>query len=248
VRAAGFTVFPVPLLYIGVQLLYVIMMYISVYPVVITMRNSNVYEERSLGIYDDDPLALTQSESEATLTSGMRFKANQGIRRRFTGAAIGQGLKKVVTFHGVGVRKPPKSEDENSRISFIGQQIRGQLAHDLWWLVAAVLIIMTIETAHFLGDPVTFSVFNVLFESVSAYACVGLSMGFPHVSFSFSGAWHPASRIILCLVMLRGRHRGLPVAVDRAVRLPGEKLYKEEEEDSRIRKSKTMQRMMSHGI
>jgi hypothetical protein len=48
--------------------------------------------------------------------------------------------------------------------------------------------------------------------------------------------------------MLRGRHRGLPVAVDRAVRLPGEKLYREEEEDSRIRRSKTMQRITSHGM
>jgi len=26
---------------------------------------------------------------------------------------------------------------------------------------------------------------------------------------------------VLCAVMLRGRHRGLPVALDRAVRLPG---------------------------
>jgi hypothetical protein len=30
------------------------MMYISVFPVVITMRNSNAYEERSLEIYSED--------------------------------------------------------------------------------------------------------------------------------------------------------------------------------------------------
>jgi Trk-type K+ transport system membrane component len=221
------------------------MMYVSVYPVVITMRSSNVYEERSLGIYEDDPMVLAQTEQEATRVPSANPSMAQGIRRRLTGAAIGQGLKKVVTFHGVGVRKPPKAEDDNSRISFIGQQIRGQLAHDLWWLVAAVLVIMTIETGHFNRDPINFSVFNVLFESISAYACVGLSMGFPNVSYSFSGAWHPVSRVVLCLVMLRGRHRGLPVAVDRAVRLPGDKLYKEEEEDAKIRRSKTLNRMMS---
>lgn len=54
VRSGGFYVVPVPGLRIGLLILYVIMMYISVYPVVITMRNSNVYEERSLGIYADD--------------------------------------------------------------------------------------------------------------------------------------------------------------------------------------------------
>ncbi len=55
VRNGGFYVVSIPNLRIGLLILYVIMMYISVYPVVITMRNSNVYEERSLGIYADDP-------------------------------------------------------------------------------------------------------------------------------------------------------------------------------------------------
>ena len=33
---------------------------------------------------------------------------------------------------------------------------------------------------------------------------------------------HTLSKLIVCLVMLRGRHRGLPVALDRAVLLPSE--------------------------
>ncbi|KAK4964122.1 hypothetical protein LTR66_012464, partial [Elasticomyces elasticus] len=45
VRSGGFYVVPISSLRIALQVLYVIMMYISVYPVVITMRNSNVYEE-----------------------------------------------------------------------------------------------------------------------------------------------------------------------------------------------------------
>lgn len=54
VRSGGFYVVAIPTVRIGLQVLYVVMMYISVYPVVITMRNSNVYEERSLGIYAGD--------------------------------------------------------------------------------------------------------------------------------------------------------------------------------------------------
>ncbi|KEY64248.1 hypothetical protein S7711_09040 [Stachybotrys chartarum IBT 7711] len=249
VRAAGFTVIAVPVLFVGVQVLYTVMMYISVYPVVITMRSSNVYEERSLGIYEDDPSVLAQAEAdaEATLVPSGPSEVNT-LRRRNTGAVIGKNLKRVMTFQGVGVRAPPSgAPHEPSRISFIGQQIRGQLAHDLWWLVLAVLIIVTIETYHFLVDPVSYSVFNILFESISAYACVGLSMGLPNTSPSFVGGWYTGSKVVLCLVMLRGRHRGLPVAVDRAVRLPGEKLHREEEEDSRIRRSKTMGRVLSRG-
>lgn len=145
-----------------------------------------------------------------------------------------------MTFHGVGVRRPPQSPEENSRISFIGQQIRGQLAHDLWWLVVAILIITIIETDHFNERPLPYSLFNIMFECVSAYGNIGLSVGHPDDSYSFAGGWHKGSKLVLCLVMLRGRHRGLPVAIDRAVRLPGEKLHKDEEEDSKIRRTKTM--------
>lgn len=78
-----------------------------------------------------------------------------------------------------------------------------------------------------------------VFELVSAYGTVGLSLGIPDVrswnhlvlcpssrleqqNYSFSGALRPLSKLIICLVMLRGRHRGLPVAIDRAVLLPSE--------------------------
>ena len=62
----------------------------------------------------------------------------------------------------------------------------------------------------------------VVFELVSAYGTVGLSLGVPYANFSFSGALSPLSKLIVCAVMLRGRHRGLPVAIDRAVILPFE--------------------------
>ncbi|KAJ1334942.1 Trk/Ktr/HKT type cation transporter [Microdochium nivale] len=51
----------------------------------------------------------------------------------------------------------------------------------------AVLLIAIIETSHFLADPVTYSVFNILFEVVSAYGCVSISLGVPWNNFSFAG-------------------------------------------------------------
>ena len=66
VRSGGFYVVPIPSVRISLQVLYVIMMYISVYPVVITMRNTNVYEERSLGIYADDPDYLAEHTASKT--------------------------------------------------------------------------------------------------------------------------------------------------------------------------------------
>ncbi|KAH6955780.1 cation transport protein-domain-containing protein [Ilyonectria sp. MPI-CAGE-AT-0026] len=250
VRSGGFYIVPISQLYIGLQVLYVIMMYISVYPVVITMRHSNVYEERSLGIYGGDELSNFDSDPEAVSPLLSPNSHNSAQASNTNG--------RTFTWHGVGVPpmkrgntpddgpascRPDRSSNPNSRISFISQQIHGQLAHDIWWLVVAVLVITTIETSNFMADPVTFSVFNIIFEVVSAYGTVGISVGIPTAAYSFSGAWHTASKLILCLVMLRGRHRGLPVALDQAVRLPGEQLHHDEEQDHRIRRSMTRRRM-----
>jgi Trk-type K+ transport system membrane component len=40
---------------------------------------------------------------------------------------------------------------------------------------------------------------------------------------------------MLCLAMLRGRHRGLPVAIDRAIQLPHDVPGEMEEQDHAIR-------------
>ena len=190
------------------------MMYISVYPVAITMRNSNVYEERSLGIYADDPAEKSE-------------EPKQGI------------------FGGLRRRLASHTGPMESRSDFVRQQLRGQLAHDLWWIVLAVLFIMITESGQFESDPVDYSVFNVIFEVISAYGCVGISVGLPNVAYSFCGGWHVLSKLILCAVMLRGRHRGLPVAIDRAVLLPGEHLAAAEEEDAQIRLDRSMTRTTS---
>lgn len=209
VRAGGFYVVAIPGLRIGLLVLYVIMMYISAYPVLITMRNSNVYEERSLGIYADDPQAQQEVEK------------SQGV--------IGR-LKRTLT---------SQQGPTESRGYFVRQQLRGQLAHDLWWIILAILFITITETSQFERDPVDYSVFNFTFEVVSAYGCVGISVGLPNVAYSFCGGWHALSKLILCAVMLRGRHRGLPVTIDRAVLLPGEHLAAAEEEDAQIRLDRT---------
>lgn len=205
------------------------MMYISVYPVVISIRNSNVYEERSLGIYSDD----SEPIADPANSNGVEHPPQTPTSRK---DALISGLKRRMTVHPQNTSKPATVE---TRGYFVRQQLRGQLAHDLWWVVLAILFITIIETSSFERDPVTYSVFNVIFEVISAYGCVGLSIGLPTAAYSFSGGWHVMSKLILCAVMVRGRHRGLPVAIDRAVLLPGEHLAAAEEQDALIRMEKS---------
>ncbi|KAK0381512.1 cation transporter [Colletotrichum limetticola] len=248
VRSGGFYVIPISGLFIGLQLLY---------------------EERSLGIYSDnidtaseidpevaDPLlpigsrppTLARTTSIGAASARPSFLARRLSRSGPVIEARRAFKSTFMSFHGVAV-VPPKgpglgqnaAEQGESRVSFISHQIRGQLAHDLWWLVLAVLIITIIETSKFIQDSVTFSVFNIIFEVVSAYGTVGISVGIPTDAYSFCGAWHVGSKLVLCLIILRGRHRGLPVALDHAVRLPGRQLHRYEEEDHQIRRSRTIE-------
>ncbi|KAJ2982559.1 hypothetical protein NQ176_g1305 [Zarea fungicola] len=271
VRSGGFYVVPIAQISIGVQFLYVIMMYIAVYPVVITMRQSNLYQDDLVDAYNGDKFetggttaAPTRGEPQSqTATNGSQSLATGNDSHNAIGPSSGSTCHRRLSFsipeaerahklrlehtdhtrsgypeeksttyrlrrlpapsHG---RTPFRAVD--SRLNFIREQIHGQLAQDIWWLVLAVLVIVIIESHHFNADPINFSVFNIIFEVVSAYGTVGISVGTPTDAYSFAGTWYTGSKLVLCLVMLRGRHRGLPAALDCALQLPSEHLHCEE--------------------
>ncbi|KAF2646809.1 hypothetical protein P280DRAFT_387556 [Massarina eburnea CBS 473.64] len=184
-RTAGFAVVDLSSLHPAIQVSYLIMMYISVFPIAISLRKTNVYEEKSLGIY---------------------------------------------------------GADEEGESSYISTHLRRQLSFDLWFVFLGFFLISIIEGRR-LGNSndLPFTLFSVLFEIVSAYGTVGLSLGYPGVNTSFSGQFKPLSKLIIIAMQIRGRHRGLPYALDRAILLPSESLHKKEEEDAtrRVRKSST---------
>eukprot|EP01004_Peranema_trichophorum_P002309 NODE_1378_length_1984_cov_47.161204_g1167_i0.p1 GENE.NODE_1378_length_1984_cov_47.161204_g1167_i0~~NODE_1378_length_1984_cov_47.161204_g1167_i0.p1 ORF type:complete len:567 (-),score=103.14 NODE_1378_length_1984_cov_47.161204_g1167_i0:283-1935(-) len=64
------------------------------------------------------------------------------------------------------------------------------------------------------------TVLSILYEIVSAYGTVGLSLGYPNTVESLSKQFTWPSKLCMVLVMFLGRHRGLPESVDKAVVLP----------------------------
>jgi potassium uptake Trk family protein len=197
-RTAGFSVVNLQELHPAIQVSYLIMMYISVFPIAISMRRTNVYEEKSLGIY---------ASKEEELAS----------------------------------EKEP---------SYVGAHLRKQLSFDLWYLFLGLFIIAIVEGTRLQDiNDWAFSLFNVLFEIVSAYGTVGLSLGYPTINASFSAEFHSLSKLVIIAMQIRGRHRGLPYELDRAILLPSESLQqKEQKEAVRImtRRRSSMSMMNSH--
>lgn len=184
-RTAGFSVIELSDLHPAIQVSYMVMMYISVFPIAISMRRTNVYEEKSLGIYPGEP------------------------------------------------------EDDNENApapTYIGAHLRKQLSFDLWYVFLGVFIIAIVEGGRLRQntDP-SFQLWSVLFEVVSAYGTVGLSMGYPGVNTSFAGQFKVISKLVIIAMQVRGRHRGLPYSLDRAILLPSEALQRNEMADAERR-------------
>lgn len=155
----------------AVQFSLLIMMYIAVFPIAISVRVSNTYEERALGKYamEDDPA------------------------------------------------------DNLAPSKYLAHHMRNQLSFDLWYIFLGTFLICVAEAAPIRDTSNTaFNVFAVLFEVTSAYGNVGLSLGTNATLTSLCGDFHTFSKLVICAMMLRGRHRGLPYALDHAVMLPGD--------------------------
>ncbi|KAJ5159441.1 uncharacterized protein N7482_006445 [Penicillium canariense] len=102
---------------------------------------------------------------------------------------------------------------------FLCRQISFHLGHDIWWLGVAVLLISVVESDHYKSQPVAFSTFNIIFEVVSAYSCVGVSIGYPGKHYSFCGEWYSFSKLLLVSLSLWGRHRSLSALTEKSISL-----------------------------
>lgn len=53
---------------------------------------------------------------------------------------------------------------------------------------------------------------------------VGLTLGYPDITSALSTKFTTFGKVVMCAMMLRGRHRGMPYGLDRAIMLPDERL------------------------
>lgn len=116
-------------------------------------------------------------------------------------------------------------KDSQSSHAYLMNHIRNQLSFDLWYVFIGVFCICAAESDRIANpDYPAFTVFSIFFEVVSGYGNVGLSLGYAWGWTSLSGLFTTFSKLVICAMMIRGRHRGLPHALDRAIVLPGDDL------------------------
>ncbi|SJK96839.1 uncharacterized protein ARMOST_00085 [Armillaria ostoyae] len=209
-RASGFTMVPLASVAPALQFLYMVMMYIAVYPVAMSIRSTNTYEEGSLGVFKAPPLDEEEFEHK---DKELGYPKDREPRQRVT-RYLGWHLRRQMS-------------DGESTLDLTLKSDISLACKDIWWMFWGVLLVTIIERGNIMDDNKKwFDLYRVLFELVSAFSGIGLSLGLPSDNMSFVGAMRPLSKLVIIMVMVRGRHRGLPVAIDRAVKLPHELMTK----------------------
>ncbi|PHH61001.1 hypothetical protein CDD81_967 [Ophiocordyceps australis] len=196
-RHAGTTPYNLDKVSPAVQFSLLVMMYISIYPVAMSIRTSSTYEQGSVGVW-----------------------ACQ------------------------------EAYDEQTASTYLVQHIQQQLGFDLWYIFLGIFLLAVTEgpSVADLNDSVKLTIrrlwlrvnpsfqhmkiFPIFFEVVSAYANVGISLGHPSVNSALSTKFSVAGKLVVCAMMIRGRHRGMPHGLDRAIMLPDEHLVLESRRES----------------
>ncbi|KAK1780313.1 cation transport protein-domain-containing protein [Copromyces sp. CBS 386.78] len=197
-RTAGFACINLAALHPAVKVSYMIMMYISVLPIAMSIRRTNVYEEMSLGIYH-------KHENE----------------------------------EGEGNNASPSSD-----LSYIGSHLRRQLSFDLWFIALFFFMLAISEGKRIMNGET--DMFALMFELISAYGTVGMSLGYSTGNASLTAIFSTAGKVFIIMTLIRGRHRGLPYGLDRAICLPKD-LDKSSSEDDRIDRQRSHASGMSTG-
>ncbi|KAK2809591.1 hypothetical protein FQN50_003645 [Emmonsiellopsis sp. PD_5] len=141
----------------------------------------------------------------------------------------------------LGIYPNEEALDEHNSKSYIVTHIKNQLTFDLWYIFLGIFCLCVSESKKIMDpEQPAFSVFAILFEVVSGYGNVGLSLGHPEVMTSLSGQFSTFGKLVVCAMMIRGRHRTLPSQIDRAIMLPGDRLV----EDNRLEMERSMSSKM----
>eukprot|EP00743_Colponemidia_sp_Colp-15_P006442 GILK01006933.1.p1 GENE.GILK01006933.1~~GILK01006933.1.p1 ORF type:complete len:511 (-),score=29.98 GILK01006933.1:706-2145(-) len=119
----------------------------------------------------------------------------------------------AITVRQTAVVEAERSHQRSNTSRYFQRTLRTLLFRDISLLYLSWFAITAVEQAHLDHDG-HFDLFKILFEIISAYGTVGLSIGYPNTTTSFSARWSPFSQLVLCVVMLSGRHRGLPRSID----------------------------------
>ena len=210
-RHTGTSTFNLADIHPAVQFSLLVMMYISVFPIALSVRSSNTYEEKALGVF-------TREEETEHKTGRSYLVAHIKNQLVFDLWYIFLGVFCVCISEASRIMNPaqpvcPSSFTPVTKSVKHLLTLRNQGNINLRNLLrSGICIVRPISSLIIILNPNTNS------------GNVGLSLGYPSSDTPLSGQFSTFGKVVICLLMIRGRHRGMPSHIDRAIMLPSDLL------------------------
>jgi len=164
------------------------------------------------------PVRRTSTTLGNAKSGGGPSGSSQETLLRRTAALLGSAARNILPQRAI-----PRTAAESAHEGFVRGQFKHLLLRDIFWIFSAFLTITAVEaeygrvsfisSATFDGQNRIYAdVFRTMFELISAYGTVGLSLGTDDLptGVSFSHSLTGFSKLCIVLIMLLGRHRNMP--------------------------------------
>lgn len=198
IRTAGFTIMVLDNVPIGHLVYWVVAMYLSSYPFMITEQT--VRSETKPVEEADADRDLQEESSDKDLLAATPVDAILSILHpeNFSTSSLAATSRAIVEI----------SHE-------ITDKAQVTAAQEIGWLYMAFIIIAYAESGTMSDSSDEASALRMLFEIVSAYGTVGLSLSSVHQpNVAFSATWGTLSQFVLIVLMYFGKFRGLPQTVE----------------------------------
>jgi Trk-type K+ transport system membrane component len=238
-RAAGFSMMDLRELNQGLIVIYAIMMYLSAFPFVSTLQkytkakpimvkeavgdsgskhgsariDSNEVDNVMVEIEPGDQIMIVnKTDFETTFTIRKRK-----LRRSESQATLGEDIEQDDSVSFAGSVESYMTEGKMKTSTINKRFLKHYVFRHSFFLITAMLILAYSEDDTLRNQKYESNLWYVLFEVISAYGNVGLSMGVPGDVISLSGIFSPIGKCVLVFVMWLGKHRGLPSANEEVI-------------------------------
>eukprot|EP00301_Raphidiophrys_heterophryoidea_P021908 c6192_g1_i1.p1 GENE.c6192_g1_i1~~c6192_g1_i1.p1 ORF type:complete len:739 (-),score=137.91 c6192_g1_i1:763-2979(-) len=207
-RTAGFNAIDLSLVAPSMQVVYTIMMYVSSYPIISAIQGASAVPDKQKQS-NPKPVNLVGPPSASPSRAHDNTASSPAMPP--TSPAIG-----VSDWSEPAAKKKKIGKGPWSTLPLI----KDSIFSDSWLLVASLFLICIAENDKIIQYPGAMNAFSILFELASGYGTVGLTLGFPGLAVSLSGKFSSFSKLVMMVVMIVARQRGLPRAIDHSVNLP----------------------------
>lgn len=167
-----------------------------------------------------------RSHSEMVMPAEKRTRSSTGSNTITNAQTLLQRTAAILSTAARSIIPPraiPRTPEDSAKEGFVRGQFKNLLLRDIFWIFFAFFAITAIEADYgrvqtvppstFDGQNRIFAdVFRTIFELVSAYGTVGISLGTDGLptGVSFSHALTDVSKLFVIFIMLLGRHRNMP--------------------------------------